>query len=105
MSDRRRDFARDGLRFAARHVWSLLLSGLSGISFLHLASEVREAELGAFDRPVADWLEAGTPLIKSEGMEVVRQLKKSFPGAKSTNELMTRTPLELRSPRIDWNAS
>src|SRR2546430_7826244 len=28
----------------------------------------------------ADWLEAGTPLVKSEGMEVVRQLKKSFPG-------------------------
>ena len=28
----------------------------------------------------ADWLEAGTPLIKSEGMEVVRELKKSFPG-------------------------
>src|SRR2546425_1079256 len=28
----------------------------------------------------ADWLEAGTPLVKSEGIEVVRQLKKSFPG-------------------------
>src|SRR2546422_845980 len=28
----------------------------------------------------ADWLKAGTPLVKSEGMEVVRQLKKSFPG-------------------------
>lgn len=27
----------------------------------------------------ADWLEAGTPLIKSEGMESVRQLKKLFP--------------------------
>ena len=27
----------------------------------------------------ADWLEAGTPLIKSEGMEVVRKLKKLFP--------------------------
>ena len=27
----------------------------------------------------ADWLEAGTPLIKSEGMEVVRKLKKQFP--------------------------
>src|SRR3977135_4228103 len=31
----------------------------------------------------ADWLEAGTPLIKSEGMEVVREPKKSFPGATS----------------------
>ncbi len=27
----------------------------------------------------ADWLEAGTPLIKSEGMEAVRRLKKEFP--------------------------
>ncbi len=28
----------------------------------------------------ADWVEAGTPLIKSEGLEVVRELKKAFPG-------------------------
>ncbi|MBI5000214.1 MAG: orotidine 5'-phosphate decarboxylase [Euryarchaeota archaeon] len=28
----------------------------------------------------ADWLEAGTPLIKSEGMEVVRELKRRFKG-------------------------
>ncbi|MCK4902889.1 MAG: orotidine 5'-phosphate decarboxylase, partial [Thermoplasmatales archaeon] len=27
----------------------------------------------------ADWLEAGTPLIKSEGMDVVRKLKELFP--------------------------
>jgi len=27
----------------------------------------------------ADWIEAGTPLIKSEGMEVVRKLKGTFP--------------------------
>jgi 3-hexulose-6-phosphate synthase / 6-phospho-3-hexuloisomerase len=27
----------------------------------------------------ADWLEAGTPLIKSEGLDAVRQLKKAFP--------------------------
>jgi 3-hexulose-6-phosphate synthase/6-phospho-3-hexuloisomerase len=26
-----------------------------------------------------DWIEAGTPLIKSEGMEIVRKLKKAFP--------------------------
>ncbi|MEE9150886.1 MAG: 3-hexulose-6-phosphate synthase [Thermoplasmata archaeon] len=26
-----------------------------------------------------DWIEAGTPLIKSEGLECVRELKKSFP--------------------------
>ncbi|EHQ34890.1 bifunctional hexulose-6-phosphate synthase/ribonuclease regulator [Methanoplanus limicola] len=28
----------------------------------------------------ADWIEAGTPLIKSEGMEAVRRLKAEFPG-------------------------
>ena len=27
----------------------------------------------------ADWLEAGTPLIKSEGMDIVRKLKDKFP--------------------------
>jgi len=27
----------------------------------------------------ADWIEAGTPLIKSEGMDIVRQLKEAFP--------------------------
>jgi len=27
----------------------------------------------------ADWIEAGTPLIKSEGMEIVRKLKEKFP--------------------------
>lgn len=27
-----------------------------------------------------DWIEAGTPLIKSEGMDVIRQLKAAFPG-------------------------
>ena len=28
----------------------------------------------------ADWVEAGTPLIKSEGMESVRAIKRAFPG-------------------------
>ncbi len=28
----------------------------------------------------ADWLEAGTPLIKSEGMDIVRGLRERFPG-------------------------
>ena len=27
----------------------------------------------------ADWLEAGTPLIKSEGLDIVRKLKETFP--------------------------
>src|SRR2546430_12934105 len=37
----------------------------------------------------ADWREAGTPLIKSEGMEVVRELKKSFPGKTIVADLKT----------------
>src|SRR2546425_781617 len=37
----------------------------------------------------ADWLEAGTPLIKAEGIEVVRQLKKSFPGKTIVADLKT----------------
>jgi 3-hexulose-6-phosphate synthase/6-phospho-3-hexuloisomerase len=28
----------------------------------------------------AEWVEAGTPLIKSEGLDAVRELKKAFPG-------------------------
>jgi 3-hexulose-6-phosphate synthase / 6-phospho-3-hexuloisomerase len=28
----------------------------------------------------ADWIEAGTPLLKSEGLDAVRELKKAFPG-------------------------
>jgi 3-hexulose-6-phosphate synthase / 6-phospho-3-hexuloisomerase len=28
----------------------------------------------------ADWVEAGTPLLKSEGLDAVRELKKAFPG-------------------------
>ncbi|MCA1814622.1 MAG: orotidine 5'-phosphate decarboxylase [Halobacteriales archaeon] len=43
---------------------------------LHRALDIaREAVEGG-----ADWVEAGTPLIKSEGLEAVRQLKRAFPG-------------------------
>ena len=42
---------------------------------LHRALEIgREAVAGG-----ADWIEAGTPLIKSEGLNAVRELKKAFP--------------------------
>ncbi|MCK4443398.1 MAG: DUF561 domain-containing protein [Thermoplasmata archaeon] len=36
-----------------------------------------------------DWLEAGTPLIKSEGMDSVRELKKAFPGKKIVADMKT----------------
>ena len=47
------------------------------LDMMHLkrAMEIaREAVEGG-----ADWVEAGTPLIKSEGMDSVRQLKRTFP--------------------------
>lgn len=43
---------------------------------LHRALKVAEAAVPAG----VDWIEAGTPLIKSEGLDAVRELKKRFPG-------------------------
>ncbi len=37
----------------------------------------------------ADWLEAGTPLIKSEGMHAVRTLRDSFPDVKIVADMKT----------------
>jgi 3-hexulose-6-phosphate synthase/6-phospho-3-hexuloisomerase len=36
-----------------------------------------------------EWVEAGTPLIKSEGMEIVRRLKKAFPGKTVVADMKT----------------
>jgi 3-hexulose-6-phosphate synthase/6-phospho-3-hexuloisomerase len=37
----------------------------------------------------ADWIEAGTPLIKSEGMDSVREMKKALPGTKIVADMKT----------------
>ncbi len=37
----------------------------------------------------ADWLEAGTPLIKSEGMDAVRKLREEFPNNKIVADMKT----------------
>lgn len=37
----------------------------------------------------ADWLEAGTPLIKSEGMDIIRQLRETFPGKTIVADMKT----------------
>jgi 3-hexulose-6-phosphate synthase/6-phospho-3-hexuloisomerase len=37
----------------------------------------------------ADWIEAGTPLIKSEGMDAVREMKKAMPGTKIIADMKT----------------
>jgi 3-hexulose-6-phosphate synthase/6-phospho-3-hexuloisomerase len=52
---------------------------------LHRAIQIaREAAEGG-----ADWVEAGTPLIKSEGMEAVRALRKALPGLKIVADMKT----------------
>ena len=47
------------------------------LDFQHLKRAVQAAEEAVAGG--ADWVEAGTPLIKSEGVEAVRALKKMFP--------------------------
>lgn len=47
------------------------------LDFLNLTRALKVAQAAAAGG--ADWLEAGTPLIKSEGLESVRQLRQRFP--------------------------
>jgi len=57
------------------------------LDFLNLSQALRvarEAHAGG-----ADWLEAGTPLIKSEGLEAVRQLRAEFPDVPIVADLKT----------------
>ncbi|MDI9619443.1 MAG: orotidine 5'-phosphate decarboxylase [Candidatus Nezhaarchaeota archaeon] len=52
---------------------------------LHRAVKVAEEAL----RGGVDWLEAGTPLIKSEGLNCIRELKKRFPGTTIVADMKT----------------
>ena len=52
---------------------------------LHRALKVAEEAL----RGGVDWLEAGTPLIKSEGLNCVRELKRRFPGVTIVADMKT----------------
>ncbi|MBN1257650.1 MAG: orotidine 5'-phosphate decarboxylase, partial [Planctomycetes bacterium] len=47
------------------------------LDFLQLSRALKLAEEAVAGG--ADWLEAGTPLIKSEGLDAVRQLREKFP--------------------------
>ncbi|MCD6228888.1 MAG: orotidine 5'-phosphate decarboxylase, partial [Candidatus Omnitrophica bacterium] len=46
------------------------------LDFMILERAIKAAEEAI--RGGADWLEAGTPLIKSEGMKAIRELKRRF---------------------------
>ncbi|UCD55650.1 MAG: DUF561 domain-containing protein, partial [Candidatus Omnitrophota bacterium] len=47
------------------------------LDFLNLRRALKVAEEAV--RGGVDWLEAGTPLIKSEGLDAIRELRKRFP--------------------------
>ncbi|MCJ2532122.1 MAG: orotidine 5'-phosphate decarboxylase, partial [Candidatus Thermoplasmatota archaeon] len=47
------------------------------LDFMHLNRALQAAKEAV--EGGADWIEAGTPLIKSEGVEAVRALKRAFP--------------------------
>lgn len=57
------------------------------LDFMHLKRAIQAAK-EAVDGG-ADWLEAGTPLIKSEGLEAVRALKRNFPDKVIVADLKT----------------
>ena len=57
------------------------------LDLMHLKRVIKIAE-EAVEGGV-DWLEAGTPLIKSEGMDSVRELKKRFPENKIVADMKT----------------
>ena len=52
---------------------------------LHRAVKVAEEAIEGG----ADWLEIGTPLIKSEGMNAIRHLRKVFPGVTLLADMKT----------------
>ena len=65
-------------------MWPVLQVALD---FLDLEKALRVAE--ASYRGGASWLEAGTPLIKSVGMEAVRRLRERFPSAVVVADMKT----------------
>ncbi len=57
------------------------------LDFMHAKRAIQAAKEAVAGG--ADWIEAGTPLIKSEGIEVVRALKKAFPDRTIVADLKT----------------
>jgi len=57
------------------------------LDFMHLKRAIQAAKEAVAGG--ADWIEAGTPLIKAEGIESVRQLRKACPGKVLVADLKT----------------
>jgi 3-hexulose-6-phosphate synthase/6-phospho-3-hexuloisomerase len=76
---------RDAVSGSVRHLFISAVRSLSPMRpILQVALDLVHGERAipiATDavKGGADWIEAGTPLIKSEGMEIIRRLKKAFP--------------------------
>jgi 3-hexulose-6-phosphate synthase / 6-phospho-3-hexuloisomerase len=69
---------------AAASAWPVLQIALDEVNLDRALQYAREAVAGG-----ADWVEAGTPLIKAEGLEAVRALKKAFPGRTVVADMKT----------------
>ena len=48
-----------------------------------------------------DWIEAGTPLIKAEGLNAIRELHKAFPKNYKTLFVQEFPSDSVRSPRLE----
>src|SRR5881409_1601557 len=57
------------------------------LDFMHAKRAIQAAKEAV--EGGADWIEAGTPLIKSEGVEVLRELRRTFPGRTLVADLKT----------------
>ncbi|MCA1818655.1 MAG: orotidine 5'-phosphate decarboxylase [Halobacteriales archaeon] len=64
--------------------WPVLQIALDEVNLDRALQYAKEAVAGG-----CDWLEAGTPLIKAEGLEAVRALKKGFPGKTVVADMKT----------------
>ena len=57
------------------------------LDFVDLKRAVKSARAGVAGG--VDWLEVGTPLIKSEGMDAIRKLRSEFPGVEIVADMKT----------------
>src|SRR2546425_6276700 len=57
------------------------------LDLIHLKDALRIAK--AANRAGVEWIEAGTPLIKSEGIRSVRELKRALPAAVVVADMKT----------------